>query len=59
MTEEEFDYILKEELAKDLLTEEQFNNVSAMNWPQAVKYIKSKTDLSLKMSKTYYDLNIK
>ena len=58
MTMEEFNEMLKEELPKELLTEEQFKEVSAMDWPHAVKYIQSTTNIGLKMSKCYYDMYV-
>lgn len=58
MTMEELNEMLKEELPKELLTEEQFKEVSAMDWPHAVKYIHSTTNIGLKMSKCYYDMYV-
>ena len=58
MTVEELNEMLKDELPKELLTKEQFKEASTMDWPSAVKYIQSETNLGLKMAKCYYDLYI-
>ena len=58
MTMEELDEILKDELPKELLTDEQFKEVSVMDCPHAVKYIQSTTNIGLKMSKCYYDMYV-
>ena len=42
-------------LRKDLLTEEQFNEMKSLSKPAALKYIKSHTDLGLKECAIYYD----
>ncbi len=58
MTEEELDELIKKEIPKDLLTDEQFENAYQMRWIDSVKYINSITSLGLKLAKTYYDMYI-
>ena len=58
MTEEELDELIKKEIPKDLLTDEQFENAYQMRWIDSVKYINNITSLGLKLAKTYYDMYI-
>ena len=52
MTEEELDELIKKEIPKDLLTDEQFENACQMHLIDSVKYINNITNLGLKLAKT-------
>ena len=64
MTQEEFDAILKEDVPKDDLTEDEFNEAkriwkSERNTLKTVKYLQSvKYGMGTKLAKTYFDLYI-
>ena len=56
---DDIDKIIKEELPKSLLTEEQIEIVKKINFRgNAIKYIKENAGLSLKESAWYYDFYI-
>ena len=58
MTDEELDELVKKEIPKDLLSDEEFEYACHMYWIDAVKYINNATNLGLKLSKTYFDMYI-
>ena len=57
--EENIDKILREEVPKELLSDEQFNKVSTMKKHEAIKEINELTGIGLKLSAYYYDEYIK
>lgn len=52
---EDIEAIIRDEYKKDLLTEEQFNEMKSLLKPAALKYIKTHTNLGLKECAIYYD----
>jgi len=51
---------LKKDIPIDLLSKEDFETLKNIKFiPQAIKFVHSKTDLGLKLSKVYVDLYIK
>lgn len=58
MTEQELNEILRREIPKELLTEEQFSNLGKLGTIQDVKYINQITHLGLKLSKAYLDMYV-
>ena len=58
MTEQEMDELLRREIPKELLTEEQFSNLGKFGTIQDIKYINQITHLGLKFSKVYLDMYV-
>jgi hypothetical protein len=58
MTEQELDELLKREIPKELLTEEQFSNLGKCGTIWDVKYINQITHIGLKLSKVYLDMYV-
>jgi len=52
---EDIDALIRDGYKKDLLTEEQFNEMKSLSKPAALKYIKIHTNLGLKECAIYYD----
>ena len=51
---------LKKDIPIDLLSKEDFETLKNIKFtPEAIKFVHSKTNLGLKLSKTYIDLYIK